>query len=687
MGRKTATKSAFFYGTLMHPKVLKTVIGNDGKHLKICPAVLRDYTRHKIFNEEYPAILPYEKGGKLFDRELELEERCVRGTLVIGLTSANIRKLDVFEGNEYIRQTVLVHPLEEATPLNDFAGQDKNLIERIAPAEPQPIDEVLAKASSDCAEAEVYVFQEDVSKLEPALWSFGEFVRKNAWKWYGGQVSRGSKSTARQLYNNETPYSLVPPVMPSRLLAACAALASLFLLYVLSNAMLNGSYLDKDELPDISRYRHLQVLSKEEFPTDNPSKRVIIVGDIHGEHRHLQNLLTRLFYDNKTDTLFFLGDIITKGPHQGSLDVLSYFSSNNIQGVRGNQDQKVIEWRSWINWVVSQPGGKHFLGSTRDDWHKAKKNGERLKKWNVRQRELASGKSPKSGEGCMDAITAKWWHRVPEGWVLFSDDFMLASDMSERDYEYLASRPVRIYVPHTHSFLVHAGLLSHDPRYGYDDPSQPLVQTVNPSRIYAYYNGLDHLRAIMKPLTGWLAWPILQGRGRDEEDDDSDVYRDLRRERQERAILAMPINMDPWVSLNIRGVKNGRPIRDKKGIPWSEIWNADMNLCEGFDDDDDPRDDIHVTTGDINKRRMLPCLPMSVVYGHAAARGLDIKRWSFGLDTGCVYGDHLSALVLGRIDDLWDGDDEDHNNNYPRPVPFGDSDQARVVSVSCKHES
>ena len=34
--------------------------------------------------------------------------------------------------------------------------------------------------------------------------------------------------------------------------------------------------------------------------------------------------------------------------------------------------------------------------------------------------------------------------------------------------------------------------------------------------------------------------------------------------------------------------------------------------------------------------RGLPCMPANVVYGHAAARGLDINRWSFGLDTGCV---------------------------------------------------
>lgn len=34
------SKAAFFYGTLLHPMVLKRVIGNDGQHLMICPAIL-----------------------------------------------------------------------------------------------------------------------------------------------------------------------------------------------------------------------------------------------------------------------------------------------------------------------------------------------------------------------------------------------------------------------------------------------------------------------------------------------------------------------------------------------------------------------------------------------------------------------------------------------------------------------
>lgn len=32
--------SAFFYGILMHPKILKRVLHNDASHLQICPAIL-----------------------------------------------------------------------------------------------------------------------------------------------------------------------------------------------------------------------------------------------------------------------------------------------------------------------------------------------------------------------------------------------------------------------------------------------------------------------------------------------------------------------------------------------------------------------------------------------------------------------------------------------------------------------
>ncbi|XP_006459406.1 hypothetical protein AGABI2DRAFT_191392 [Agaricus bisporus var. bisporus H97] len=174
------TTKAFFYGTLMHPEILKRVVGNDGTHLEICPAVLVEYTRHRVKLADYPGVVPLARSSyKLFNgrEDLSQEDRCVRGTLVTGLTRHDIRLLDYFEGTEYTRDPVKVHPLGPFTSISAHATEFQSLVPATPPLLPdlskiEPID------------AETYVFIE-LEMLEPSTWDFRGFVERNAWKWYG----------------------------------------------------------------------------------------------------------------------------------------------------------------------------------------------------------------------------------------------------------------------------------------------------------------------------------------------------------------------------------------------------------------------------------------------------------------------------------------------------------------------
>lgn len=314
-------------------------------------------------------------------------------------------------------------------------------------------------------------------------------------------------------------------------------------------------------------------------------------------------LLKKTGYDPSKDVLVHVGDVITKVPLKGSRDVLKFLSTHNITGVRGNHDQKVIEWRGWLDWISTLPGGTQWLRRLEEKWESIQKSDATV-----------GLKSFIEEERCgSQATDKKWWQSIPKGWTLLGDHYHVAKGMSTKEYNYLLQLPLRLHVPHAHTFIVHAGLLPTDPRHPLDDARrQPLARVPTiPRKRTGGSSGVDELRTL-----------------------------------QEIGLLTqVPQNLDAWTTLNMRGFADGKVTKDSSiGKDWTKIWKKQMKSCVGFggakgeNATSDESAEFVVQARGKGKKKVyrLPCLPMTTIYGHTASRGLDVKRWTVGLDSGCV---------------------------------------------------
>lgn len=304
-----------------------------------------------------------------------------------------------------------------------------------------------------------------------------------------------------------------------------------------------------------------------------------------------RKLLKKLKYSPTSDRLIHVGDIVAKGTLKGSLAVLDQLTAANTTGVRGNHDQKVIEWRAWFDWVESYPHGAEWLAAV-----------ERLSKSAFENAEKLSGKFP-----------------IPKGWKWRSDHWRIARNMSDAHYKYLLSLPLVIHLPTLHAHVVHAGLLPLDPTRSEHNSHQPLAHL--PELLHS---------SQMKQTT---------------------ITAELRHAQEVAVVHNIPQNRDPWVKLNMRSIyRNGKITESAShGSPWSDLWNSVVKQCGGFDLELEMDDVGSGTngTGEIRRKSKskLPCYPFTVIYGHAASRGLDLKRWSKGIDSGSV--------TLFLIDPIW----------------------------------
>jgi gamma-glutamylcyclotransferase (GGCT)/AIG2-like uncharacterized protein YtfP len=87
----------FVYGTLMFPEIRSAV---GGQRLPAPPAILPGYRREGVRGEAYPAIIRDPRGS-------------VTGVLLRGVGRAALRRIDAFEGREYVRRMHRVRLLDE----------------------------------------------------------------------------------------------------------------------------------------------------------------------------------------------------------------------------------------------------------------------------------------------------------------------------------------------------------------------------------------------------------------------------------------------------------------------------------------------------------------------------------------------------------------------------------------------
>ncbi len=71
--------------------------------------------------------------------------------------------------------------------------------------------------------------------------------------------------------------------------------------------------------------------------------RLVIVGDVHGCAEELSTLLRTIGF-GRGDRLVHVGDLVSKGPD--SHGAVALMRENGALGVRGNHDQRVLDWHA-----------------------------------------------------------------------------------------------------------------------------------------------------------------------------------------------------------------------------------------------------------------------------------------------------------------------------------------------------
>ncbi|KAK0717132.1 Metallo-dependent phosphatase-like protein [Lasiosphaeria miniovina] len=331
------------------------------------------------------------------------------------------------------------------------------------------------------------------------------------------------------------------------------------------------------------------------------TKRLIIVGDVHGHLAALRALLTKLDFDNSrfspdgrhtanaeadtaetssgSDHLVLAGDIVTKGPD--SAGVVQLAMDLGASAVRGNHDENVLRAAGRIS----------SLQATAEEQEEADEGGD-------------------EGGEAVDSVLAE-----KEAKAANEHARAVARTLSKAQLNWLAALPIALRI---------SGGLP-----GATTPPW------NAGTIVVVHAGLVPSVALEKQ----DRWAVMNMR--------SLVYHPRRPHYHLSSVEAQATAASEAATEEARHKKKKKPaavvpVDSREGEPWSHAWNRAQNAIRT------EQDRVVVVYGHDAKAGLQADLEnkKKKKAPHKHAKGI---RYAFGLDSGCGHGRQLSALVIEAV--------------------------------------
>ncbi|OLN96380.1 Serine/threonine-protein phosphatase 1 [Colletotrichum chlorophyti] len=340
-------------------------------------------------------------------------------------------------------------------------------------------------------------------------------------------------------------------------------------------------------------------LSERHLPSrSNPNHRLVIVGDVHGMRASLDALLADLHFDTSHgDHLVLAGDMVNKGPDsRGVIDLAMRLGAS---AVRGNHEDRVLlaHRNNKLTYVADEDAHGNPVTARSDDTPSTADDEARP---SSNETETGSAGSAQADEEADDEEEQEEPQDdlepafFPHG---DSKERATARSLSRKHLKWLSTLPVILDVGTVENLgnlvVVHAGLVPGLP-LTHQDPwavmnMRSLVYPREELRRKEAKNALEDYRKIH------TAAPLI-----------TDVMIEREHERRRKP-------HDRSIAV---------PTDRRDGSSWPRAWDAHQKALP----EAEPR--------------------TAVAYGHDSKKGLNIGKYTFGLDSGCVNGGQLSALVI-----------------------------------------